>query len=472
MKLLFLHIPHWTGVDSATPRVSAGMLRTASAAIEQGFEVRLENLYLRWLSGKSTDVSEILDSRVDCVAVSLHWSLQLAQTDRVVNDLLRSGRKVVVGGLTASCFLDDLNRRFPGATVFPGDGEGLGWLGLQRSRRSLIPADLVDQIEAETEKAVGFWSRSNFGSTRVLVPGAGCLRHCTMCGAPSTGSWWLSVRTVIARMEFDRNRGVNHHYICCDPDPGIYYFEQLLQALVERRWPGTVSLSIYDPLSDVVIDLVSRLPSVGVVELSPDSADSRVRCLTKNTSTVSEIQVYEQAIERLLMCGAEVQVYCSYFLPGDSIITVKRTAEWLWELGVKYGARISSYYLPSTTDPGSAAFQAPTQFGLIPLQRRYDQLVELVRLYEQAKSIANPLTSLPSGICASEAWRLAATIELHEFNRRSQQHGRDCLGPRTFAESWALASEMASEIVSQASYVRITAKCEKSLRWQYAWSRM
>jgi B12-binding domain/radical SAM domain protein len=405
-------------------KVPIGMLSLAEYLDRHGYNVIVDNLGDRMINSKLFDPLEHLQKlSAPVIAVGLHFQ-QHAQGALEVARLckeLHPGSLVVMGGLTATRFHEEIIRKYgfvdavirgeaekpllqfvrayekngritdtPNITYRTGEGE-------VRST-PLMPAstDLddfeytrFDLIEPKTsiypENSPPRWS---------LAVCRGCIYNCAICGG-SAYSYktymgmnkpaFRSPAKIITDIKKLNDQGVRFIGLYQDPRMGgRKYWRELLSGLVkEKAEIERLSLDLLVPADEEFIREVSKIGRQVVMHLCPDTGSDEVRRKLGRPYTNEELL---RTIELCHKYRLPVTTFFSVGLAGETAADVKKTWE-IWEkltsmdrlsqtsgmLDVPLGGPIVG---PIVLDPGSPAFDNPEKHGYKLLYTNLEEYIE------------------------------------------------------------------------------------------------
>ena len=424
MKITLVHVPRPEYAGGQLRRtfimiMPVGLLGLADALDRDGHDVEVLHLGLARLRDPAFELAAHLGRRgSELVGFSLHWHHQLhgvLQQARGVREASGGGVRVVLGGLTASFFAEQLLARFDFLDlVVRGDGElplrrlaagddpatvpnvafrsgpvvVAGELSYHASPAQLDRLDLVrlDLLrDAELYSARWFLRPGDdprsYASNKVfyLCGGRGCSVGCAFCGGSAEAHRLLSGRTGLAlrsprRLAEDALKaaaaGYQTLYLCFDP-PGLppQHYLRFFE-LMRRMGSGQALIfECYGLPSGAFVDAFagSFEPGGSQLAFSPDSADEATRRRVKG---------YHYSNARLLRClerctARGIRSTCYFTLmPGDDWSAVRRLRRFQQTLRQNFGSQLMT--LPIELEPAAAWQLHPERHGLSGGPDSYD----------------------------------------------------------------------------------------------------
>jgi radical SAM superfamily enzyme YgiQ (UPF0313 family) len=419
LRIVFYHLPVQLPVRQA-PRgpfvniMPVGLL-ALSAELERVGHV-VEVVHAGVESRRDAAFSVADDTRAqsaDLVALALHWHYQLGPVSRAVAELhaQRADLPVVVGGMTASAFAEDILRDWPGVDfVLTGEAElGLAELAevlgagrsnfdevsnlvyragseIQRSpKRYLASQAELDALEFArfdllrhhqsynaqfAEDQDGGWSHPN---AFYVATGRGCSVDCAFCSGGRSGHRALAGRTevlfrsaarVLHDLELARSFGARTACFCFDPPPHSDRYHRELFSLAEGRLGDLEAVfEGYRPPSAELLGTFARCfpDHRGRVTLSPTVADERLR--RKLLGAPYSNAELERALIRCQSLGIDTSLYFAA-VPQETEEQFDASLRWQQTLARRYGCRLICSPLeiephaPWTLNPGALGLRA------------------------------------------------------------------------------------------------------------------
>ncbi|RPH75365.1 radical SAM protein, partial [bacterium] len=405
-------------------KVPIGMLSIAEYLDRHGYRVMVDNLGDRMINSQLFDpVDHLQKLSAPIIAVGLNFQ-QHAQgameTARLCKQL-HPGSLVVMGGLTATVFHEEIIRKYefvdaviraeaekpflqllrafekngkltdtPNLTYRTGTGE-------VRST-SLMPASLtldefeytrLDLIAPDTSifpaNAPPRWS---------LAVCRGCTYNCAICGGSAyaykthlgiSKPVFRSPGRIIQDIKKLNDQGVRFIGLYQDPRMGgKKYWQELLAGLArEQAGIERLSLDLLVPADEEFIREASKIGRQVVMHICPDTGSDEVR------GKLGRPYSNEELLKTVELCHKyhlPVTTFFSVGLAGESADNIKET--WgLWEklssldrqaqitgnVDVPLGGPIVG---PIVIDPGSPAFEDPEKYGYKLLYKNLEEYIE------------------------------------------------------------------------------------------------
>jgi B12-binding domain/radical SAM domain protein len=413
---LFPGVMGATATQSQFTKVPIGMLSIADYLDRHGYKTLIDNLGDRMAHSQTFNVPEHLHNiQAKLYAIGLHFQ----QHSQGAIEIARLCKKlhpdslVILGGLTATRFHEEIIRRYPFIdAVVRGEAEK-ALLELMRVLDKgdplikapnltcrtedgetvimpLLPPSLnldefeytrFDLLEPKTsifsEEALPRWS---------LVVCRGCVYNCSICGG-SAYSYktylgmekpaFRSPANIIHDIRQLNSQGIRIIGLYQDPRMGgqSYWKELLLALRTEKLDIERLSIDLLGPADEEFIQAVAATGRPVTVHICPDTGcDSVRRLLGRHYSN-------EDLLQTVRLCHKYLIPVTSFFSVGLAGQTRENAAE-TWELSEKLSAaeqimltRSRSLGLGSGTplggpisgpvllDPGSPAFDQPQRYG-------------------------------------------------------------------------------------------------------------
>ena len=403
-------------------KVPIGMLSIADYLDRNGCRVIIDNLCDRMIIDKAFDVTEHLKGlNTRILAVGMHFQ-QHSQGALKIAHLykeLHPDALVVLGGLTATCFHDEIIRTcgFVDA-VIRAEGEkpllqlvqslrttgklggtpNLTWRGenneIASSPLMSASTDLdefeftrFDLIEPKSsiypEKAPPRWS---------LAVCRGCLYNCAICGGSSYSyktymgmnrPAFRSPAKIISDIKKLNSQGISFVGLYQDPRMGgEKYWRELLTLLAGNDIQlERLSIDLLVPADEEFIKAVAAIGRQVVIHLCPDTGCDAVRAKLGRPYTNEEL------LECVRLChdyGLPVTTFFSVGLAEETVSQVADT-RMLWEelssldkgFQVSHGVPVGGPIVgPILVDPGSLAFDRPEHYGYRLLYKTLAEYIE------------------------------------------------------------------------------------------------
>jgi B12-binding domain/radical SAM domain protein len=401
-----------------------GVLSIAEHLAKNGFRVKIVNLAEQMLSSPGSDISTAvrdLDARV--FAIDLHWDVHSAGAIRTAEicKQLHPNASVILGGLTASHFNQEIMRSFPYVDgIVRGEAEeamvalvdrlvknrelggvpNLTYLesdGRVRVNPQAKPRSDLDDYDYTDLSLIEPRNRLlhiTLGSRRVqfwnLPVCRGCTLNCATCGGSQYADQRILLREKPAfrspqRMVEDFQRldeqGINYVFMFQDCRIGAKsYVERLLKSLHKEKWSKieNVTLELFTPADDEFIRrLASDRPADAIaMSFSPESGSESVRrAHGRNYDNQSILKTADK-------CAASSVPIDFNFMIGLGQESFESLEE-MWVLWNRIMSRKTPQFFTSVDfgpmvllDPGSIAYEKPARFGYRMLYTTFNEIQE------------------------------------------------------------------------------------------------
>ncbi len=401
--------------------MAAGLPAMAAHLGNHGHDARVWNLHAERSAGIRQDLAGDL-AGVGVLAISVQWFYQLPFALRLATDARASGFRgyIVLGGFTASLWAEDLLKRHAQISgVIRGDGEGpllvlAGACDSARTRLARVPnlvwrsargirrndfsyvggsaeidaldfgrLDLVRHLD--THLAHGSWRAITDGSSGVdldlsstfyVCGGRGCSVSCATCGGGRLAHRAHSNRRTLtfrspARIADDIQQAMTHGcssiHACFDPVPGGPHWHGVMSELERRHIRLPMIFECFGLPDQAFIDHFAATFDGGILVISPESADERVR--ERSRGFFFSNASLERTLDRIVALGLYAQVFFGYLAVHGGPRELYRTCRWIRRLDSRH-PRIQVMHYPYSTDPGSPLVKDPGRFGMACLLRR------------------------------------------------------------------------------------------------------
>lgn len=415
MRVTLVHVPRpeYAGGDLQRTFIMimpVGLLGLADALDRDGHEVEVLHLGLATLRDPRFDLVRYLRRRSpDLVGFSLHWHHQLSRVlaeARQVGAAL-SQAQIILGGLTATFYAQELLVRFPFIhAVVRGDGELPLRCLAAGDEPSSIPnltfrdkvavvqspftytassaqLDALDFARVDLLRDADLYSArwfllpgdppGSYGAKKVfyLCGGRGCTVNCTFCGGSREAHCQLSRRTDIALRSPERllddaikagAHGYQTLYLCFDP-PGIPvdHYPRFFRLAARAGLRQSMIFECYGLPSERFLDAFADAFDApeSQIAFSPDCADEATRQRHKGYFYTNE-----DLRACLAACASRDLRTTLYFtlFPGVGWDEVHRLRAWQDSLRGEYGCALIT--LPIEVEPASAWHKDPRAHGL------------------------------------------------------------------------------------------------------------
>lgn len=384
-----------------------GMLSIADYLDRNGYHVLVDNIGDRMISSESFDAEEhIRNLSAKVFAIGLHWSIHSQGAIEIARlcKKLHPDAMVVVGGLSSTVFHEEILQKFEFVdAVIRGEAEkpflllmqaleqhkGLGQVpnltfrdnsgGIQ-SVPLMTPCVDLDELEftrldlLEPKGSVFPTDKPPHWSIPIC---RGCVHQCAGCGgsAYSYGTYlgrdkpaFRSPEKIVQDIQKLSEQGIERIFLFQDPRMGgKTYWSRLLTTLQNAKLKlAQLTMEIFGPASKEYIQELSKIGVPIVLTISPESCVDSVRRAHGRNYSNDELF---KTIELCKRYGIALGIFSMIPLANDTPKTVKETWD-VWEqiclLNRKGNGKapINYGYGPMILlDPGSRAFDAPTNHG-------------------------------------------------------------------------------------------------------------
>ncbi len=384
-----------TGALNGLPRQGVEL-----TGVNQAIELRLDPSFAmeNWIS----------EAQPDIVLIELHWYIHThgaREAARLAKQATK-GVPVLLGGLTASSFPEEILRTWPDVDmVLAGEAElPLAELGSQLLQKGLEP-DLIpnlwrrqgkkivgprerwvasslaelDHVDMSWLQHVEEFERSDFRyRNRWLLVGRGCPKSCFFCGGSKPGLasvWGRNCVTVRSPSEVARDvvrlarSGVEAVHLTHDLlSLGKEYWEPFFGRVARIGISVGLGNESWGPLPDEeFLDAwVSTFDvSKSYIALSPTSAWSGLRSFA---SRGKEDECLLETLEKLARRRFPLHIFFLLNIPGETAITVQKTIDMAWAVMNSYPPELLRLETQAARiDPSSpAALGMTKKFRFVP----------------------------------------------------------------------------------------------------------
>ncbi|MEM2910090.1 MAG: radical SAM protein [Nitrososphaerota archaeon] len=397
-------------------QVPIGILSVAEFLDRHGYKVLIDNLGERMLADPYFDVKEYIKRNVaDVYAIELHWYLHTQGAIEVAKICkeLHPESLVIIGGLTASVFHEELIKHFDFIdAVIRGESEKplLEFMNMYENRGHISETPNVTYREDGRITVAPIMNPSanldEFEFTRldllepkgsVFTPGTsphismfvcrGCTYNCVTCGG-SAYSYktyfgmerpsFRSPNKLVEDLQRLTAQGVKCIGILQDPRMGgRKYWTQLLSALRKEKFDvERLTMDLFYPADEEYVKELSRIGVTMALNISPESGSYEVRKKHGRNYTNEALLATVKKCHRYHM---PITVYFLLPLAPDTKESVKETWR-LWgalceldrealdkgllkdvEERVPVGGPIMGHMV--FLDPGSLGYDYPEKYG-------------------------------------------------------------------------------------------------------------
>jgi B12-binding domain/radical SAM domain protein len=382
-----------------------GLLSMAEYVARNGYRASIDNLGERMIESSAFDPESYL-KKMDAgvIAIDLHWcthsqgSLEVAKLCKK----LHPNSFVVLGGLTSTCFHEEILSNYPFVDgVLRGEAEEplLRLLGALEGQRALsevpnlthrdgsrivvnqisAPCSTLDELDYTRLDLVAPRTAPVFKRASIPVC-RGCIYNCASCGG-SAYSYrkmfgrekpaFRSPKRILEDLQKLDEQGIEVVFLFQDARMGgRKYWNELVTALKsDRSNIETIAMELFEPPPAKSLGNLASLRDRITLTMSPESGVDHVREAHGRSYTNEEILATSRTCIRL---GLRLTVFFMLGLAGENRETMKQTYR-LWEqfysltrwhvepgnAGVVRHAMGSMVLL----DPGSLAFDYPDKYG-------------------------------------------------------------------------------------------------------------
>lgn len=384
-----------------------GMLSIAEYLDRHGYRVMVDNIGERMMAGSAFDVeAHIATHPAKVFAIGLHWCVHSQGAIEIARlcKRLHPEALVVVGGLTATVFAEEIIRRFDFVdAVIRGEAEK-PFLSLVRALEqggsleavpNLTLRDAAGGVKS-TPLAQPATDLDEFEYTRLdlLEPreaifpptmpshwsipiSRGCSHNCVTCGG-SAYSYrkhlgrqrpaFRSPAKIAADLKSLASQGVQNVFLFQDPRMGGKEYCAHLMSALQSTETGLkqLTLELFGPADEEYIRGLSRIGTPVMLTISPESCVEGVRRAHGRPYTSEDLF---KTMDLCLKHGISLGVFSMIALAQDTPKTIRET----WQVWDKISrmnqqaqgkASVNYGYGPMILlDPGSNAFDHPDQFG-------------------------------------------------------------------------------------------------------------
>ncbi len=384
-----------------------GLLSMAEYLDRNGYKVSIDNLGERMVTSETFDVeSHLKATEAKIFAVDLHWCTHSQGAVEVARMCKRfhPNSFVLLGGLTATCFSEEIMRSFPFIDgVIRGEAEKPLLQLMERLEAKGSLEDVSNLTYRDESRIVanplavpcGNLDDLDFTRLDLVVPRVapvfrrasipvcrGCLFNCVSCGGSAYSYGKLfgrekpafrSPSKILDDLEGLDDQGVDAAFLFQDPCMGgRKYSEEFLTALKsDKSNIDTISIELFSPPP---AEFLKRLSSIGervTLTMSPESGVSSVMQAHGRPYTDKELLSTATLCKQL---GLRLTVFFMVGLAGETFETFEQTSR-LWDElyamsharpeGVQEGTGAVRHAFGTMIllDPGSLAFDYSEKYG-------------------------------------------------------------------------------------------------------------
>lgn len=396
---------------------------------QHGYHARIINLAVKMLRDPRFDVEKLI-AGLDPAAfgLDLHWLAHAAGSLDIAEMVKRHhpDTPVLLGGLSATYYHKEIAEHFPQVDyILRGDSterpllelmdcieagrqpekvENLTWRSPDGRKRvnplSYVPEDL-DELSLDygvvvklvvrhrdLEGNLPFESFMDYPFTALLTC-KGCMYNCTTCGGSNFSfrhfcnrdrPAFKSPEKLVEEMKIISDYFKAPIFLLGDlRQGGERYAEAVLDNIRREAIDNTVTLELFEPVSETYIERIAGSCESFTLEISPESHDDRVRGLQERPYTT---RAMEKTIRSALEHGCgKFDVFFMVGLPGQTRESALGSVEYSRHLLERLGkdGRVHPFIAPMAPflDPGSLAFERAGQHG-------YSRLYTSLREHKEA----------------------------------------------------------------------------------------
>ncbi|MBU6998827.1 MAG: cobalamin B12-binding domain-containing protein [Theionarchaea archaeon] len=371
----------------------------------EGYDVEAINVGLELCLDRNFDIEEALTQcEYDCVGIDLHWhehsftALQVAEICKKVHP----GCKVILGGLTASYFAQEIMHSFEHVDyVVRGEGEQALPLLLRGDEAELIPnlvyrdngtvketpvspVECLDSLDFSTISGIRHWEdylkssihghmRRRFWYDFWLCTGRGCSYDCSYCGGAHHsqnrlcarhGMTFRSVDAVMKDLVHLQDLGV--HVVCPSHDislAGPQYWGDLFRCMKEAGISMGMYLEVWQLPDTAFLEALADIcnPRFTTIVMTPLSGNESIREL--NGKHFANEDFYDR-VKYTEDVGMNHAPYFATGLPFETRKTFKETLTMTEVLITDFNPS-AIFCTPLRLDPGSPMFENPDHYKIV-----------------------------------------------------------------------------------------------------------
>ena len=386
---------------------------------QHGYHARIINLAVKMLRDPLFDVEKLISKlEASAFGLDLHWLAHAAGSLDIAEMVKKHHPEtpVLLGGLSATYYHKEIVEHFPQVDYIlrgdstekpllelmdcieegrqPEEVENLTWSSTEGRKHvnplSYVPENLdelsLDYGEVvklvvrhrDLESHLPFESFMDYPFT-ALFTCKGCTYNCTTCGGSNFSfkhycnreqPAFKSPEKILEEMKIIGEYFKAPIFLLGDlRQGGQRYAEAVLEGIRREAIENTVTLELFEPVSDGYMNRIAGSCESFTLEISPDSHDEDIRRLQGRPYTT---QAMEKTIRSALEHGCEkFDVFFMVGLPGQTKKSALDSVEYTRRLMVELGkdGRVHPFIAPMAPflDPGSLAFEHPQQHGYFRL---------------------------------------------------------------------------------------------------------
>jgi radical SAM superfamily enzyme YgiQ (UPF0313 family) len=436
INFLFVHVPkasnYYKIIDeySFINFIPMGVFAICDLLNREGISSRITHLGLETLLDGDYSISKrVAREQVPIVGMSLHWHYQSYDVIDIAKKIREQSpkTKIILGGLTASRFAEEIMREFPQIyAVIQGDAEssvipfakailnkqydlthvnncvwrntkgkivknGISYVADDKILSKLDFCNLkwLDHREAYRDyfKMPMFWMvndsvKNNLKirmKSKTLFPlaiGRGCPANCSFCGGGKEAQKKICGRenfvfrtpnSIVHTMEQAVSYGYQSFLTSFDPTPkDDTFYIQFLSEIRKRNLTCGLALEFWGLPSERIIKAFSQTVKLrnSYIALSPESGSEEIRCKNKEYCFFSNNEL-EDTMKHLLKYNVPTIIYLTAGIPGETSKHMAQTVKFANKLKRKYGRILNGIIcMPVQIEPGSPLFENPKKWGV------------------------------------------------------------------------------------------------------------
>ncbi|MDW8034688.1 MAG: radical SAM protein [Nitrososphaerota archaeon] len=350
--------------------VPLGMISISEYLNRMGYKTKILNLAELMIRNKDLEVEEVLSKfEAEVFGVDLHWCVSSHGSIKIAKICkeLHPNSHVVLGGLTATCFHDEIVKEFPFIdAVVRGEAEevlpkiietkgekryfrnipNLTYLNEfgQVKVNSFVPlCESLDKYEFSRVDLIEpnelLLSGSGGLKSWVLPLARGCILNCRHCGGSAYSYELLfnrlkpairSPQKILEDITTLKELGVEAVFLIQDPRTlGRKYWQSLFNILkIERIDLKQLGIELFWPANEEFLDTASGMGIPLIMNISPESGNDEVRKRQGRYYTT------KQLLDTVLKCRSKDIKIAVFFMIGCGFETFETLNE-TWHLCAK-----------------------------------------------------------------------------------------------------------------------------------------
>ncbi len=434
-NFLFVHVPklnnYYKLIDEYmyVNYLPMGVFAVCDYLNRNGVQSRIKHLGLETILNSDFSIARFVrENHIPVVGMSLHWHFQSFDVIDVAQKIKAASPEtvIVLGGLTASCFADEILTEFTHIdAVIRGDGEkgaltfaravmmqnrdfsqvenctwrnrdgdivdnGISFVATSEDLDSYDFANLslLDKHDKYRDyfKMPMFWMNNASVKDNLkirmasetmfpLAIGRGCPVNCTYCGGSASAQRKLcgrkkysvrSVESIVETMESAMNYGYTAFLSSFDPTPrDDRYYLRLFETMRHKKVKPGYALEFWGLPTERLIENYVRTVDLNrsYIALSPDSGSEKVRRRNKGMYYGND-ELY-QTMDLLLKYKVPTVIYFTIGLVDESFKDIQKTIDLGDQLKKKWGRVIDGMFcFPIQIEPASPMYETPEKYGV------------------------------------------------------------------------------------------------------------